>query len=202
MNPLGFLLTDLLHRKEGGDGLKLPTQLEKFRCQYSDEATDKALESKFARVLGIDEEPREWTNKRDLTKSLFKDMAALWKDDASVCVTHEAQLAPGRTSRKSDIMVLHTGSGTEREDLAALTIEVGLSNDQWWNTTRGFQVHTVSFTFRHVAKAYALDCLHPGRTDTTRLIQETPKIHGRTGWCISRDANGLQAGFSNGATVA
>jgi hypothetical protein len=36
MHPLGFLLTDLLNRKQKGDGLELPTQLEKFRSHHDE----------------------------------------------------------------------------------------------------------------------------------------------------------------------
>jgi hypothetical protein len=145
MHPLGLLLTDLLHRKKNDDGMKLPTQLEKFRCKYSDEAVDTALESKFAgvlrrwvnnavRVRGGKKKMHEWTDDRDLTTLLAKEMAPLWKDDGTAFVTHEKVLPWGDSFCTTDIMILDTGTGRSHEDLPVHMIEVGLSNGHWWKT--------------------------------------------------------------------
>jgi hypothetical protein len=142
MHPLGFLLTDLFHRKPQEGGLTLPAQLEKFRSHQSDETGENAVETKFAsllqwwlkksRVRGGKKKSREWRNGRDLTTLLAKSMAPFWRDDARVRVTHENRLPWGRTFSKADIMVVGAGSGEKHEDLAVLMIEMGLSNSQWW----------------------------------------------------------------------
>jgi hypothetical protein len=69
---------------------------------------------------------------RDLTTSLAKNVASLWKGDGRVRVMHENRLPWGRSFSKADIMVLDVGSGEKHEDLAVLLIEMALSNSQWW----------------------------------------------------------------------